>query len=523
MNKIYIGYVGTGEIESDDISGGGFDEYAWGQTDTLNVSFLPEIREFVISSLTVGEYYELSFSYQLRCDYVESSYQYVLYEVIEDYVYDNVTDSDVLTIFYRNRWSINGEDLSGDESGDVTYTFMADASEHTFIFADNITTDSGCFIDIPYTFLLKTCLSEVLTSDMYCSEIEYDPDTVCAPFIFVYSETALDYDDAEAYCQGTYDESLFCPQVDDGVASEKLEALLQFQRVIYGVDDFYMGIQRVGTEVSCYPDTSLVYSAYLTQNGGYSSVDADCFLYEFDSDTDYGLEDQSCTKTTNALVCAQNWTANIDPVKFGGASTRDIAVIQECVLEEIDPYIQITDLEIKSRFSAALEEFEETNDGSNKTFCVESLTAMMEVDAEFVNEFGCEIEYNADLGKELPMYELEFAVYFTDYDFTTNTNDYMSNNISNNRNSFSSTTTSEDSDDYDYDYDYIPWQLRFNMTKYVIAERIDDIISKSDSLSQAGIDIVHNIVGINNDILDDSMIVRFKFDQENSDTFENTC
>ena len=133
LSMISTGYVGSGEIDSDDFSGGLFDLYAWGQTDTLNVSLFPDDRYFTLSSLTIGEIYYISFNYKFNCPYVDSDFSFGLYEIVDKWVFYNSTGTSGFNSTFEQKWIIKGSDLNGDETGNGSYSFMASSSEQKFV------------------------------------------------------------------------------------------------------------------------------------------------------------------------------------------------------------------------------------------------------------------------------------------------------------------------------------------------------------------------------------------------------
>ena len=294
---------------------------------------------------------------------------------------------------------------------------------------------------------------------------------------------------------------MWCPSTSDSDGTQLLiEGILLTW--MYETDAFRIALgayrdQSDGT-LKC-SDSSLTLDVYLDQMSGYdddANGNEDCVEYVYSSATSHGLNDITCATNQAGAVCYRNMSAYIDPEKFSGASPEDIALIQECVLDRVDPYVSISNLAVISEFSKIVEKYETSStDSSNSSLCIESLTAMMTVDATFEEEFGCEIEYNEDIGSSLPMYEIYYEIWFTDYNFSAE---------SGNRNS---TNSSFSGDSYN---ESVSWQFRYCDTTQVYAERIEDIIGKSDTIEQAGLNIAHNIIGINNDMLDEEMIVRMK-------------
>ena len=151
--------------------------YAWGQVDPLNITVFPDDNEFTLTSLTPGEYYQLSFDYDLKCT-PDSSFSFGLYEIMDAWYYDNTTGTSVYGETYVELWIINDE-TNSDETVNttVTYKFMAESSEHNFIFKTNgMTSSSSCFEEIEYDYIINTCLDEALDGDMYCTDIDYSSD-----------------------------------------------------------------------------------------------------------------------------------------------------------------------------------------------------------------------------------------------------------------------------------------------------------------------------------------------------------
>ena len=350
---------------------------------------------------------------------------------------------------------------------------------------DGLTGASGCFTDLPYSWILGNCLDEALNSDVYCTEIDYSLTGTCAPWIFVQFDNSFGWQASEDYCQATYSQSLWCPSTsDESDIADIFAALMTIAKQQYGTSVIAMGAWQPDPDVE--GDFECLDSAYtfdVTLNyPGFNDIGDEDYL-EYIIAT--GLNDVDAERYTRyqSVLCAQNWTHTVDPEKFGShVSGSDVGLIQECVLNEIDPFIQVNDLQVLSQFEIMLNEYDNAyeNDDTSGSFCIESLTAMVNVEAIFDNEFGCQVEYSYDLGSEMPLYQIDYQIHFSE-------------------------TGIEDGNIND-------WQMRFSDRKSAYSNSIDDILSKSDTVDQIGFNIVHDIIGINSDILSEEMMIKYNTD-----------
>ena len=289
--------------------------------------------------------------------------------------------------------------------------------------------NSGCFIDIPFAWILDNCLDDVLSMDIYCTEIDYGLDATCSPFKFVYLGYYLNWYETEQYCQDEYQESLFCPSEADSLSFNiTLSALMAIAAAEYDISEVPIGAWRYlsrftgnDTDFGCY-DVSYEWDPYLSKHSGYNNKtsaggnEENCMSLIIGA----GLDDVQCSESRfDAILCAQNVTNTIDPEKFNTqVSPSDMALIQECVLNQINPFVRINNLKIESEFHKLYDEFEvlsqntmNNSSDDSTSFCIESLTAMMTVQPQFETEFGCEIEYSSELANQLPMYKISYQIY----------------------------------------------------------------------------------------------------------------
>ena len=101
----------------------------------MNISIIPNDKYFTLSSLTIGEIYYLTFNYQFNCPYIESSFSFGLYEIVDKWIHyiDNNSDTFGYNATLETKWIVNGSQLNGYESENVTYSFMASSSQHEFV------------------------------------------------------------------------------------------------------------------------------------------------------------------------------------------------------------------------------------------------------------------------------------------------------------------------------------------------------------------------------------------------------
>ena len=109
--------------------------------------------------------------------------------------------------------------------------------------------------------------------------------------------------------------------------------------------------------------------------------------------------------------------------------------------------------------------------------CIESLTAMMNVESKFDQEFGCQLYHDSSIYSDLS----EEALYEITYDLYWLTDE----------------TDSES------------WEHMFSLTSNVIAESLDDIGAKTDSESQIGFNMNHKINFIDMSLIDETMVARY--------------
>ena len=505
LSLVSTGFVSDPLLISNQFSGDSFSLYAWGQLTPLNVSVTPEAQQFILSDLTIGELYVISFDYQLNCPSPSTTFTFGLYEVVEDSRNSglnsttiinriNTTNTTNSTVTFTNtnteeKWILDGS-ITGDESDAVTFTFMAQSSQHTFVLkvGDNII-DTGCFEDVSWDFIKDTCMASVLSGDIYCDEYDLtESDSTCLPWTLIEEDATYDIAAASQYCQDNFATYLWCPSEGDGIDPDSAEILfVQYANQLDVQDYFALGIEREAGVWVC-DDRSKTIDFYLGTKSGHWSDAADCTDWWFESSTSYGVTDVVCSTPFYAFLCEKDLSTTVDPNKISNIDVSSIASIQQCIQDEISPFVKVENLTAQSVFSLTVGEQEELG---NET-CFESLTAILTVNADFENEFGCEIEYDSEISQEIPMYEIDYQVYFRQLQF----NDDIDND------------TVDSREDYYYD----DWELMLGDTLMVYAESMDDIVSKMDEL----IGIEHKIIGVSNDDLSESMIIRHVLNEDDT-------
>ena len=188
----------------------------------------------------------------------------------------------------------------------------------------------------------------------------------------------------------------------------------------YNVDEFWLGFSRkngsqTGNLNIDFVCDNIGYDMNITGFSNHSGFDdlslvETCVHYIYNNGNNGGLNDIPCDRQHYWFACAQNYTSNVNPKKFEGTVFSEITSIQECILNEVSPFLTVSNINVQTKFS---QDINSQANISNET-CFESLTAIMSVEAVFDNEFGCEIQYNSEYGIEmnLPMYEIHHDLYF---------------------------------------------------------------------------------------------------------------
>eukprot|EP01083_Nonionella_stella_P080282 220580_1 len=473
-------------LSPDTFIGDGFSLYSYGQHSNLQYYRYPEDQYFSLEQLSPGQYYTLAFEYNLDC-VVDSDFEFGLFALTHDFVYHNATNESVWTEV--SDLVLNLTDINGNSS--ISYRFMAESETHLYAFIINGVSSptSPCYTEIEWSYIISECLGN---DDVFCTELQYDIDSPCKPFHV--DKVWLRFDDANQYCLDTYDTNLFCPTGDSTALNWYLVSLLRtydeymecwmgartphklsaFECInpddgIFSDDAFQSLCQDVtepGVDVDC--------SYWFADNMGDVCPECvpNCVYYQwFDSNSVLGdgyggINSKSCVNQVNCALCKKDWQNTLDPIKLedSGAELDDIDDLQECIQLKLQPFLNVSNLKVTAS-NVAQENI------TNET-CVESLAAIMAVDPLFEDEFGCEVEYVDDITEILPMYEVKYDIYL--------------GNTS-----------------------------KFAFSGAIYMESIDDMVLKSDIVSELGFNFMHRINGIDIKAMNENMMIRYIKNDDN--------
>ena len=466
-----------------------------------------------MTDLTVGENYILSFDYTTRCSFYDNDFEMTLYQI----EYDSYTNSstNITTTKLASTtaiWELDATTASAQENNNtVTIEFTATATEHYYSLATSGITDAtdGCFTNLPFAWVINACLNDDDIGDIYCSNYSYNLGTNCMPFVLFGSDSGINYDAANDQCQGYLLDHLWCPKSTDNFDMDMLEVMLNAEMILNDYNGAWLGVYKDNSNIlNCAnpldADTGSIYFDLVD-----GSIPTDSYLaYVYDSDTGLGgvVGKTDSSELLQAYFCFQNFSQSIDLDKFDGSSLSDIGQMQDCISDAVAPFATISNINVKSQFGHLIEYFE---DNGNET-CIESLTAIMHVSADFSDEFGCEIEFTDDLGSDETeaLFEVSYDIYFN-YD--------ASNNKELNYNLGNSTYFIQyaDSDSGGND-----WRLVLSDSRQAYASTIDDIVNGIEtSISEIGFVLAHQISGLNFDMLTENMIIRYLRDDEDDYSF----
>eukprot|EP01083_Nonionella_stella_P080186 220207_1 len=455
LSLISSGYVTGGHLDADSFIGNEFNLYSYGQHSNLEYYRYPEYQYFSLEELTPGEYYKITFEYSLYCT-TDSDFSFKLYQISNDFIVANGSNETVYGEIYTLIWNLT--DAAPDNSA-VSVRFMATSDQQKYVFKiDGVASPtSSCYTEIEWTYLMETCLG----NDVLC-DLTYDVDSACSPFILV--DIPKTWHNANTYCEEMYRTNLFCPTGDNSALIAYLSWLLEsrgIQRMWFGATD-----EAVEGTWKCVNEDDGDFSSE-----GFTPVCANCWNDNYGGSehcselwytTFYGLNDIWCGYEWSFL-CKNEWETALDPDKLAnsGAEVTDIGDLQECIEPLLKPFLSVTALGLE------VDNEDQVSTNWTDSTCIESLAAIMDVEPVFEEEFGCKVEYVGDASQILPMYLVNYEMHFGN-------------------------------------------QTKFVFSEVIYMESIEDMILKTDTLSELGFDLKHKINGIDIDAMNEEMMLRFK-------------
>ena len=168
--SISTGYMTDPSVDGIDFDGNSFEIYSYGNTDPLDLMWYATDQSFSINDLSPGNLYTLTFDYEIDSCLNDGGIGVMVARVTTEIETNTTTNESTTHEIYEEIYRIGGDNGdNGDKtSGNVSYTFLADNSEHIykFVLLNISNSTDACFIDIPYIDILK------------CQDVSYCNETI---------------------------------------------------------------------------------------------------------------------------------------------------------------------------------------------------------------------------------------------------------------------------------------------------------------------------------------------------------